>query len=154
MAYTDSNAYSVTYYVTVLPGGAADSQPYSITYGGAYDPIGTVGTDSIGQHCAVMKAIGNDAGGQMHFVVRTSGPFGVADGSAIRSVDAVDGVNVFFSSVANLSRQSVLVTGMLAGTDYYWGASFDTGAGSTPGQFTTHPSPAAEQGLIPEGIQP
>jgi hypothetical protein len=148
---SDSNPYSITYYVPVLPGGAADSPPYSITYGGTYEPIGTVGTDSIGQHCAVMKAVGNDAGGQMHFVVRTSGPYGVSDGVLIRSgSEAVD----FFASVANMSRQSVLVTDLLAGTNYYWGAAFDTGAESTPGQFTTKPSPDAEQGLIPEGIQP
>jgi hypothetical protein len=150
----DSVAYSMTYSVNALPGGAVDSPPYSITYGGTYEPIGTVGTDSIGQHCAVMKALGNDAGGDMHFVVRTSGPFGVSDGAYIRSVTTVVGDNAFLSSVANMSRQSVLVTGLLAGTNYYWGAAFDTGAESTPGQFTTKQSPAAEQGLTLEGVQP
>ena len=147
----DSLPFSMTYYVSAIPGGAVDSPPYSLTYGGSYEPIQTVGTDSIGQRCAVMKALGNETGGQMHFVVRTSGPYGVSDGALIRSGSEEV---TFWISVANMARQSVLVTGLEPATDYYWGAAFDTGSNSTPGQFTTQPLPADEQGLTPEGVQP
>jgi hypothetical protein len=149
--FADSATYSFSYYVLDLPGGAVDSQPYSMTYGGTYSPIYSVGTDGIGQHCAIMKAVGNNTGGEIHFVVRTSGPYGVSDGVLIRSgSETVD----FSASVTNLSRQSVLVTGLQSGTNYYWGAAFDTGAESITGQFATKLSPEPEQGLIPEGIQP
>lgn len=151
MAIADTQPYTFTYASQVIPGGAADSIPYSITYSGSYTPIATVGTDSIGQRCAVMKALGNESGGQMHFVVRTSGPYGVSDGELIRSgSEAV----VFWASVANMARQQVLVTELEPATTYYWGATFDTGDASTPGQFTTQQLPADEQGLTLEGVQP
>ena len=170
MATEDTQAYSLTYYADIppigavdsapfsmtysqyyVPGNGADSPPYSMTYGGNYTPIKTVGTDSIGQQCAVMKALGNEAGGQMHFVVRTSGPYGVSDCDLIRSGSEEV---VFWASVANMARQQVLVTDLAPATTYYWGATFDTGSASTAGQFTTQQLPADEQGLTPEGMQP
>lgn len=128
----------------------ANSNAYAMTYSGTPIPIETTGTDSIGQHCAVLKATGSDSGGDMHFAVRTSGPYGVSDGSVIRAGTGA----VFTQSVANAARQYVLVCDLESNTTYYWGAAFDAGAESTPGQFTTKPTPADENGIPPEGVQP
>ena len=128
----------------------ANSAAYSITYSGESIPIANAGTDSIGQRCAVMKATGNDSGGDMHFAVRTSGPYGVSDGQVIRAGTGA----VFTQTVINASRQSVLVCDLEPDTPYYWGAAFDTGAESTVGQFTTKSEPTPQTGIPPEGIQP
>ena len=128
----------------------ADSNPYSLTYSGIPSQIETTGTDSIGQHCAVMKTVGDDAGGNMHFAIRRSGPYGISDGQLIRDGTGADQTFI----VANAIRQYVLVKDLLSSTNYYWGATFDAGAASTAAQFTTKAEPTLDTGLTPEGIQP
>jgi hypothetical protein len=98
----------------------------------------------------VMKATGDDSGGNMHFAVRDSGTYGLSDGVIVRAGTGA----VFTATVANASRQSVLVTGLDSGTNYYWAAAFDAGGATATGQLTTQASPAQETGLSPEGIQP
>jgi hypothetical protein len=150
MATLDSATYSITYAGPPIQGGGADSATYPLTYSGVAQPIESAGTDSIGQHCAVMKAIGNDSGGSMHFAMRTTGPYSLGDGDIIRAGTGA----IFTILVANLPRQSVLVTGLDSGTAHYWGVTFDEGGAASTGQFTTKTSPADEQGISPEGIQP
>ena len=106
--FASSNPYSITYSADFDQENAANSAPYSITYVGDYLPITSVGTDSIGQHCAVMKAVGNDAGGSLHFAARTSGPYSQGDGAIFRSGvcrQGNDGDTPLFLHEANLFRR-------------------------------------------------
>lgn len=105
-------------------------------------------TDAVGQQCATLKVTGDNdpTENTIFFAIRTTGPYLVGDGDAIRS-----GVgSIGTAQHPNISRQYTLFTGLDTDTIHYWGAVKATG-NAVVASFTTDvaPVPPEAEGVFP-----